>query len=658
MNNSRNNRQNDWISRPCKVLLLLAATAASTYGGWVDPDTPKEFYQTESLFEGDSREYDLVFSDEFEQEGRTFEDGTDPRWTAIDKNDYTNEALHFYRPQNVQTTQGSLNISTILKSNKYKAFDEEKLKYYADAKHIQSGMVQGWNKFCMTGGIVEFHAKLPGDPTVGGLWPALWMLGNLARATYVGSSNYIWPYSYNRCDEKNRHSQQISACSKVGHYGMMPGLGRGSPEIDIVEAMMGSDEKLPNTNVTRPYFSTSLQIAPGLDANRPNLGKLPKKGYWYEGLEYGNETQLNPFFYGVTLEHKPKQFTYQSDAISANTHIGKDHFKSFHKYRMEWEPPDDDGTGGYIKWYLDDRFLYGIQGKNLALTKTEIPSEPMYLIMNTAVASSWGFPKPCPEGCDCSCFKCGDPECICGMPDGFCDNFPAFFAIDYVRVYQARGEPKHVLGCSTEKRPTARFIMGHKDDYINKIDGQKEPLLPVQRGGGYCRQSGDCGYPNKGECSSSNKCICSERYTGPNCLSPDGFDDNPPLAEVIEFDQMALSPAMLSMLALAIMVFMLFVGLAVLKRRKQAIADYDQLLDTSHAANRFDADDMARVMVRDRELQQSQLPKDAVGSNEQDSYQKGGGAPYNPMGGANDGQTTVTYCMIDGRLLDEQRSTN
>ena len=28
-----------------------------------------------------------VFSDEFEQDGRSFEDGGDPRWTAIDKND-------------------------------------------------------------------------------------------------------------------------------------------------------------------------------------------------------------------------------------------------------------------------------------------------------------------------------------------------------------------------------------------------------------------------------------------------------------------------------------------------------------------------------------------------------------------------------------------
>jgi len=189
----------------------------------------------------------------------------------------TNEALHFYKPENVQTTNGVLNITTTQQSNKYKAFDEDKHKYYADAKHIQSGMVQGWNKFCLTGGIIEFNAKLPGDPKTGGLWPALWMLGNLARATYVGSSNFIWPYSYDECDETNRHSQQISACSKVGHYSMKPGLGRGSPEIDILEAMMGSPEKLPSTNVTRPYFSTSLQIAPGVEKNRPMMGKLPKK---------------------------------------------------------------------------------------------------------------------------------------------------------------------------------------------------------------------------------------------------------------------------------------------------------------------------------------------------------------------------------------------
>lgn len=43
-----------------------------------------------------------VFSDEFETEGRSFADGQDPRWTAIDKNDYTNNALHYYKHENAR----------------------------------------------------------------------------------------------------------------------------------------------------------------------------------------------------------------------------------------------------------------------------------------------------------------------------------------------------------------------------------------------------------------------------------------------------------------------------------------------------------------------------------------------------------------------------
>ena len=65
-----------------------------------------------------------------------------------------------------------LNIKTELKDNVYKAFNEKTKKFYIDKKNVQSAMVQGWNKFCMTGGIIEFSAKLPGNPTTGGLWPA------------------------------------------------------------------------------------------------------------------------------------------------------------------------------------------------------------------------------------------------------------------------------------------------------------------------------------------------------------------------------------------------------------------------------------------------------------------------------------------------------
>ena len=84
----------------------------------------------------------------------------------------TNLALHYYSDDNVRTSNGVLNISTILKENWYKAFDEEKKFYYSDRKFVQTGMVQSWNKFCFIGGIVEFRAKLPGDAKTGGLWPA------------------------------------------------------------------------------------------------------------------------------------------------------------------------------------------------------------------------------------------------------------------------------------------------------------------------------------------------------------------------------------------------------------------------------------------------------------------------------------------------------
>jgi beta-glucanase (GH16 family) len=65
-----------------------------------------------------------------------------------------------------------LNITTEHKTNKYVAFDEEKKVFFSDEKHAQTAMLQGWNKFCITGGIVEIRAKLPGAARVGGLWPA------------------------------------------------------------------------------------------------------------------------------------------------------------------------------------------------------------------------------------------------------------------------------------------------------------------------------------------------------------------------------------------------------------------------------------------------------------------------------------------------------
>ncbi|KAK7241101.1 beta-1,6-glucosyl hydrolase [Aureococcus anophagefferens] len=119
--------------------------------------------------------------------GPDVRDGEDPRWTAIHKNDYTNKALQFYHEDYVTTSGGSLNITTTPEHTK---FESHQIK---DKKHVRvtvkktyrSGMVQGWNKFCFTGGILEIRAKLPGRYDVGGLWPGMWMMGNLARGDNV-----------------------------------------------------------------------------------------------------------------------------------------------------------------------------------------------------------------------------------------------------------------------------------------------------------------------------------------------------------------------------------------------------------------------------------------------------------------------------------------
>jgi beta-glucan synthesis-associated protein KRE6 len=618
-------------------IFFLASVLAPlvTQSSWVDPDTSVHAQTTRSLYEDDSRPYELVFSDEFEQEGRTFQDGNDPRWTAIHKNDYTNLALHFYSKENAKTVNGVLRIATEQKENAYRAFNEKTKKFYVDKKYIQSAMMQSWNKFCFTGGIVEFSAKLPGSPRIGGLWPALWMLGNLARATYVGSSNYIWPYSYNQCDPANRVSQEINACLKLNHYGLESFQGRGAPEIDVIEAMQGDPEKLPSTDIRRPYQSASFQVAPGVERDRPVIGLKPKEGHWYTGMEYNHHnftrSELNPFFYGVTLEHEPKSYTYQADALSANLGLNSSHYTKQHVYRVEWEPPEEDGSGGYIRWYTDDIFVYGISGSNLNITGSEIPSEAMYLLMNTAVAASWGFPAPCPEGCKCDCFECGNSDCACALPTGYCENFPAFFDIDYVRVYQAVGEHKHTLGCSPKTRPTSLFIKGHKKRYMEK--GDKAPLQPIVVGGAECKTNDNCGGHSHGNCSPLGFCACRKHYTGPTCLAHAGFYEN----ESISVDEASFGwdtiymPTSLVVSIVILFTFFCFATcLALRDRMKGRRFRYKRLGNSHrHSAN--------KSIISNNNTYIHNGPH---------TYQDASDYALPPK------QKVITYCLIDKRLVD------
>lgn len=437
----------------------------------------------------------------------------------------------------VTTKDGKLVITTDDGDTKWRDYNPYKEGYETMSRHFRSGMVQGWNKFCYTGGILEIKMKLPGKPKVGGLWPAAWLLGNLGRATYESSTNKMWPWSYDKCDRKQQKAQEISACGITDHYDFNPGQGRGATEIDLLEVMPGTPEKLPvvKHGVHRPYNSMTLQIAPGIPANkkRPPPGTLPEWGFhWYQNITFGDNVSINPFFYGTYLgptkkeepAYRSPEEAYQADAIGSFMQLNETNWEEFSVFRLEWEP----GPEGFVRWYADDVFKFGIAAEGLnAATGAQIPEEPSYVILNTAISTSWGFPESVPWGC--TKYDCKTKEGQCGFNDGFCESLPAEFQIEYVRVYQNKNNSRHTLGCNPQKFPTAKYIKANTFKYLTPLQYQSEALLPVKKGGGKCDASDPnaCGGSEMGHCNFFSRCTCKEDWTGPNCLQPTYCNDFP-----------------------------------------------------------------------------------------------------------------------------------
>ncbi len=488
------------------------------------------------------RDFQLVFSDEFNTPFRTFADGADPRWTALDKNDYTNDALHYYSPENAITNeQGELVITSEAKNTDIVGFDDIKLKKTRVTKHFRSAMLQTWNKFCFTGGIMEAEVILPGKHNVGGLWPAFWLLGNLARHTYVGTSEHIWPWSSTTCTRKSFTAQAVSACDRATHYGLEQGVGRGAPEIDVFEVqpgnIKGNTGPFLKTTVGQPFMSASFQVAPGRSANRPGPGEWPGPTQWYKGLTPGRNTSLNILFYGdynhFLDDVHPAEQDYWSDAISMNRQLDQTYFESPHVYRVEWEPPTE-GFGGYLHWFLDGELVFALNGAGIQAAGygAEISSEPSYILLNTAISKQWGFPHECPANCPCKQYDCNSEhwESACGFSEGFCDMIKTRpqYRINWVRVYQDPQNPIHKVGCSTPERPTRRFIEAR--EHLYKSPSDVRPLKGVQRGGGICLPSAAgvipdaCGGDERGRCTAGKVCECRAGWTGPYCLAPQGRD--------------------------------------------------------------------------------------------------------------------------------------
>lgn len=137
----------------------------------VDDATPTDAW---TRVGADGKSYHIVFSDEFNRDGRTFYPGDDPYWEAVDLHYWPTDDVEWYDPGQITTEGGKLVITMERKPSHNLNF--------------VSGMLQGWNKFCFTTGYVEVSVSLPGSVNAQGFWPGIWSMGNLVNNLHHPSS--------------------------------------------------------------------------------------------------------------------------------------------------------------------------------------------------------------------------------------------------------------------------------------------------------------------------------------------------------------------------------------------------------------------------------------------------------------------------------------
>ncbi|KAH9485398.1 GTP-binding protein 1 [Psilocybe cubensis] len=385
--------------------------------GLIDTDTPREAY-TRNAWNDATTEMKLVFSDEFNVDGRSFYPGDDPYWEAVDLHYWyqaTNN-LEWYDPEAITTKEGSLVIT--LSQKRTHGMDYE------------GGMLTTWNKFCFTGGYVEASVQLPGASNVLGLWPAIWAMGNLGRAGYGASLEGLWmdDLLQQRLTETQGKATlylifqandypDALALAKVIQAQSIP----MEPLLVVLPLrLIFSKPKLPkNPKVTADTLvgqvSQSAQWAP-FDA-----GYLWNNSPANMVITNPNITQLNTFIGSATQ---------QATSLTTNTNSScyeLPYGACYAVYGFE-----------YITWVSDNKTSWTLNAPgmgpdpNVQISARPVAKEPMYLIANLGMSRNFG------------------PVDLDHL------TFPAHMKIDYIRVYQ----PKNAIniGCDPKGFPTNKYI--------------------------------------------------------------------------------------------------------------------------------------------------------------------------------------------------------
>ncbi|KAK0484903.1 glycoside hydrolase family 16 protein [Armillaria novae-zelandiae] len=409
--------------------------------GLIDADTPEDAYTFTSWRDGS--EWQLVFSDEFETDGRTFYSGDDPYWEAVDLHYWSTNNMEWYDPAAVTTANGSMQLTLSKK-------ETHDLDY-------QGGMVSTWNKFCFTGGYLSASVQLPGISNVVGLWPAVWAMGNLGRAGYGATLEGMWPYTYDACDVGTAPNQTINSEPTVA---LTSGYSSSNYELSYLPGQRLSRCTCDGESHPGPKHSDGTYVgraAPEIDVFEAqvsdDIGQVSQSGQWApfnEGYVWDNSSdnliiadssisELNSYIGGSTQQATSVVSTTNSECYQLSTGC-------YATYAFEYKPGYD-SDGAYITWVNDGKVAWTLNAAGVgADSDTEIsarpvPREPMYILANLGMSTNFG--------------------------DVDLDHltFPAIMLIDWIRVYQ---DPDNInIGCDPEDYPTADYITTYSGAYTN-----------------------------------------------------------------------------------------------------------------------------------------------------------------------------------------------
>ncbi|KAF7377691.1 Beta-glucan synthesis-associated protein [Mycena sanguinolenta] len=460
--------------------------------GLIDLDTPSDAYTITSLHSGNQMK--LVFSDEFNTDGRTFYPGDDPYWEAVDLHYWETNNMEWYDPAAVTTANGSLHITLSAKETHGLNYQGGELYLSRPENHIYgfndrdgtnlartsfallaSHLIYSFRHSRLTslmltlGGLLVASATIPGTNNILGLWPAVWAMGNLGRAGYGASLDGMWAsakltldgsaglISYSPATRMSRTTVNFRISEVKDCLAALAQANRIQARFMRRMALMLEGRRQKSTysvclflliNQLLTFFPPAFR---GSSTITDGVGTVSQSGQWAPFnaayVWYNTSENLiipNP---DISVLNSYTGGAFQQ-ATSVVTQTNQKCYElldnCFSEYGFEYQPGFGDA---YISWISDGAIAWTLNVAGMtADSQTQIgdrpvPQEPMYILANLGMSTNFGTV---------------DLEHL---------TFPTTLKLDWVRVYQYPDQIN--IGCDPEDFPTQAYINTYAEAYSN-----------------------------------------------------------------------------------------------------------------------------------------------------------------------------------------------